>query len=66
MSVGEAVGAAVELPQALINNAIAASMSRVDFLSISTSGFAENVSLPFAISGSPDVSFVSKSFDPTL
>ncbi len=63
MPVGEAVGAAAELPQALINNENAASMSRVDFLSISTSRFAENVTLQFAISGSPDVSIVSKSFD---
>jgi len=66
MSVGEAVGAAVEPPQALTKNENAASMSRVDFLSISTSRFAENMSLPSAIRGSPDVRFNSKSFDLTL
>ena len=66
MSVGEAVWAAVEPPQALINNENAASMSRVDFLSISTSRFTENVSLPFVSSGSPDVRSDSKSFDPIL
>ena len=66
MPVGEALGVAVEPPQALINIENAASISRVDFLSISTSRFAENVSLPFVISGSPDVRFGSKSFDPIL
>ncbi len=66
MSVDEAVWVAVEPPQALINNENAASMSRVDFLSISTSRFTENVSLPFVISGSPDVRSDSKSFDPIL
>ncbi len=66
MSGGEAIGAAAELPQALINNENAASLSRVDFLSISTSRFAENVSLPFEISGSPDIRYDSKSFDPIL
>jgi hypothetical protein len=37
MPVGEDVGAAIEPPQALTNNENAASVIRIDFLSISTS-----------------------------
>lgn len=66
MSVGEAVGAAVEPPQALANNENAANMSRVDFLSISTSRFGEKISLRFVINGSPDVCIDKKTFDPIL
>ncbi len=66
MSVGDAVGAAVEPTQALTNNENAASMMRVDFLSISTSRISENLSLRFVINGSPGVSVDSQSFVPIL